>query len=178
MSISVHDLATGTFVPKLRSLLGVLEKGAAFASARGLELSVLVEGRLAPDMYTLRQQVRLACYQVKDAVLRLTGREGTQPEDIGEAFADLEARVRATIDLVQGTPASAFQGAGERKIIIPIPGGGMFFEMTGEQFLRDWAVPHFYFHVVTAYDILRHLGVDIGKRDFMMGMREYMRSSS
>jgi hypothetical protein len=122
--------------------------------------------------------VQLACYHAEDAVARLTGNEGGPPEDIGEAFPDLGARIQTTIEILQGMPASAFDGAEDREIIIPGPSAGMVFEMTGYQFLRDWALPHFYFHVVTAYDIVRHLGVEIGKRNYMAGVGGYIRRRS
>ncbi|HEY1954421.1 MAG TPA: DUF1993 domain-containing protein [Polyangiaceae bacterium] len=175
MSISIHDLATGTFVPKLRTLSALLEKAAEHASAKSIDLAAIVQGRLAPDMYTLRQQVQLACFQAEDAAARLAGQDGGTPEEIGDAFADLASRIETTLKLLEGMPASAFDGAEDRTIIIPVPGGEMVFEMTGYQFLRDWALPHFYFHLVTAYDILRNLGVEIGKRDYMRSVGGYLR---
>ncbi len=175
MSISIYDLATSSFIPRLRTLSALLDKAADHARDRSLDIATLVQGRLAPDMYTLRQQVQFACYQAKDGVARLTGEDGGPPDDIGDGLADLVARIQETVELLEATPTIAFEGAEERTIIIPIPGGDMIFEMTGYQFLRDWALPHFYFHVVTAYDILRHLGVEIGKRDYMRGVGGYIR---
>lgn len=175
MSILILDVAIDTFVSGLRSLSAVLDKGAAHAEAKSMALAVLVQARLAPDMYTLRQQVQLACYQATDAVARLTGGDGGPPEAIGEGFSDLTARIQETIELLQRTPATAFEGAEQRTIMIPVQGAEVVFEMTGFQFLRDWALPHFYFHVVTGYDILRHIGVEIGKRDYMRNVGRYIR---
>jgi uncharacterized protein len=175
MSLTMHTLAMGSFIPMLQSLSHVLDKGAEFATAKSLAAKALADARLAPDMYTLRQQVQLSCHHAKDAVGRLTGAEGTQRVDVDEAFPELKARVRATLEVLEAAPASAFEGAEARTIVIPMPGGEMVFEMTGYQFLRDWSLPHFYFHVVTAYDILRHLGVPIGKPDYARGVGAYIR---
>jgi hypothetical protein len=175
VSPSARDLALETFVPMLRSLSRVLDKGAEHASAKNLELAGFVDARLAPDMFTLRQQVQLACHHATDAAVRLAGQEGTAPKDIGEGFEDLKIRILETIEQLQGAGPGAFEGAEDRKIVLPLPGADMVFEMTGYQFLRDWALPHFYFHVVTAYDILRHEGVDIGKRDYMGNVGGYIR---
>ena len=175
MSISARALAIDTFVPTLRSLANVLDKGAQHASTKGFDVAVLVRARLAPDMYTLAQQVQLACHHAKDAAARLTGQEPTPPSSAEETFDQLEGRVKATIQELQKMPAAAFEGADDRDVVIPITGGAMAFEMKGYQFLRDWALPHFYFHVVTAYDILRHNGVEIGKRDYVGNVGGYIR---
>jgi uncharacterized protein len=175
MKISMHAPAVEAFVPMLGSLSSVLDKGAEHAKAKNFEVAVLVTARLAPDMYTLQQQVQLACYHARDAAARLTGRETTQPAFIDETLDQLRGQVRSTIEDLQSTLAGTFEGAEDRAIVIPVPGGDMAFEMTGLQFLRDWALPHFYFHVVTAYDILRHNGVDIGKRDYLGQVGRYIR---
>jgi hypothetical protein len=175
MSISVHAIASGTFVPMLRSLSRVLDKGAAHADAKKFDPAVLVKARLAPDMFTLAQQVQLACHHAKDAMARLTGQDPPQYGSADETFDELKARIRSTIEALESTPAAAFEGAEDRDVVIPLPGGEMAFEMKGYQLLRDWALPHFYFHVVTAYDILRHNGVDIGKRDYVGNVSGYLR---
>lgn len=175
MSISAQALAIDTFVPMLRSLSRLLDNGAQHASAKGFDVAVLGKARLAPDMYTLAQQVHLACHHATDAVARLTGREPTPPAFVDETLDELKTRLLATIEGLESVAATDFAGAGERDIVIPVPGGAMVFEMKGYQFLRDWALPHFYFHVVTAYDILRHSGVEIGKRDYVGNVRGYMR---
>jgi hypothetical protein len=159
----------------LKSLSNILDKGAEHASARKSDPAALVNARLAPDMYTLAQQVQIACDQAKDATARLTGQDAPQFENIEKTIDELKARIAKTIDYLQSVRAAAFKGAEDRKIIIPIPENNMEFEMNGLQFLRDWALPHFYFHVVTAYDILRHNGVDIGKRDYLSQVGGYIR---
>jgi hypothetical protein len=166
MNLSAHDFAIDTFVPMLSSLESFLGKGADFAAAKKFDVAVLAQARLAADMYTLQQQVQLACYHAKDATVRLSGGESVPFASGEETFADLRARVVATIAELRSKPAALFERGYERDIVIPLPANGIVFAMKGYQFLRDWAFPHFYFHVVTAYDILRHQGVPLGKRDY------------
>jgi hypothetical protein len=176
MSASLEGLARGTFVSMLGSLAGVLAKGAEHARAANLEPATLVEGRLAPDMYTLRQQVQLACFHARDAFARLTGASPGTPEELGSSFDDLQSCIRATVAALEATPPAAFAGADARAVVMAVPGTEMVFDMSAEQFLRDWALPHFYFHVVTAYDVLRHAGVAIGKRDYASHVGRYLRA--
>jgi len=178
VKITIHSIAIETLVPMLRSLSNVLDKGAEHSRASKSDPAALINARLAPDMYTLTQQVQIACDQAKDATARLTGQEAPHFEDNEKTLEELKARIAKTIDYVQSVRATAFEGAEDREIIIPIPENNMEFEMNGLQFLRDWALPHFYFHVVTAYDILRHNGVDIGKRDYMSHVGGYIRQRS
>lgn len=178
MEISIYTIAIETFVPMLHSLSGVLDKGADHARANKSDSSALVNARLAPDMYTLAQQVQLATDQAKDATARVSGQDAPQFENKEKTLEELKARIAKTIEYVNSVPASAFEGAEDREITIPIPENNIAFEMNGLQFLRDWALPHFYFHVVTAYDILRHNGVDIGKRDYLSGVGRYIRQRS
>ena len=178
MKISLYGFATKTFVPMLHSLSHVLDKGAEHASASKSDPASLINARLAPDMYTLAQQVQLACDQARDATAHLTGQNAPQFENNEKTLDELKARIAKTIDYVESVRAAAFEGAEDREIIIPIPENNMEFEMNGLQFLRDWALPHFYFHVVTAYGILRHNGVDIGKRDYMNQVGGYLRQRS
>ena len=175
MKISMHELAAGTFARMLRSLSGVLDKGAEFAKAKNIDPAVLVNARLAPDMYPLAKQVQIACDHAKDSTARLTGREAPKFEDSEQSFDQLKARVAKTLEFVERAPANAFEGAEDRQIKIPIPNANATIEMNGLQFLRDWILPHFYFHVVTAYDILRHNGVEIGKREYMSHVGAYIR---
>jgi len=175
VKISIYGIATKTFVPMLRSLSHVLDKGAEHARANKSDPSALLNARLAPDMYTLAQQVQLACRQAIDATARLIGRDAVQLENDEKTLEELRVRIDKTINYVEKVRHDAFEGAEDRKITIPIPENNIEFEMNGVQFLRDWALPHFYFHVVTAYDILRHNGVEIGKRDYMSQVGSYIR---
>src|SRR5258708_38097142 len=171
----MHTFATETFLSMLRSLSHVLDKGAEHAHARKSGPSPLVSARLAPDMYTLAQQVQLACDQAGDATARLTGQNPPQFENSENTLDELKARIAKTIEYVKSARENAFEGAETREILIPIPENNIEFEMNGLQFLRDWALPHFYFHVVTAYDILRNNGVEVGKRDYMNQVGSYIR---
>ncbi len=173
--VSVRSLAMGTFAPLLRNLAALLDKGAAHAAARGEDPAVLVKSRLAPDMFSLDKQVEFACFQVKDALARLSGGPPPERREPADTLAGMKARIEATLAALEAVPDGAFDGADTRAIVMDVPGTEMAFEMTGYPFLRDWAIPHFYFHVVTAYDILRHRGVDIGKRDYLASVGKYLR---
>jgi uncharacterized protein len=171
----MYTMAIETFVPMLRSLSGVLDKGAEHARAAKSNSATLVEARLAPDMYTLAQQVQLACHNALDSIARLMGQAPPKIENELKTIDHLKARIASTIDYLVQLPQRAFEGAEDREIRIPIPELSAEFEMNGLQLLRDWVLPHFYFHVVTAYDILRHKGVGIGKRDYLSHVGRYMR---
>jgi uncharacterized protein len=178
VKISIYTIAIETFVPMLRSLSNLLDKGAEHARANQSDSNALVNARLAPDMYTLAQQVQLACDHAKDSTARLRGEDPPRFENNEKTLEELKARIATTIDYVQSEGAAAFEGAENRDIRIPIPAMNGEFQMDGFQFLRDWAIPHFYFHVVTAYDILRHRGVEIGKRDYLSSVGKYIRQRS
>jgi hypothetical protein len=166
LKISVYAIAIETFVPMLRSLSEILDKGAQHASAKNLDSAVLVNARLASDMFPLVRQVQVACDQAKNSTARLMGQEPPPFEDNEQTLDELKARIARTIAYLQSAPAAAFAGAEDREVKIPLA-DNLALEMNGLQFLRDWALPNFYFHLVTAYDILRHNGVDIGKRDYL-----------
>jgi hypothetical protein len=174
MTISLRTMAIDSFVGMLGDLSNVLGKGAEHAKAKKLDEAVLVNARLAPDMYTLAQQVQVACDNAKNGTARIIGREPPHHDDNEKTIDELKARIAKTIDHLKGLPNAAFEGAADRKIVMDLQ-NGLELEMTGAQFLKDWALPHFYFHVVTAYDILRHNGVEIGKRDFMGHVGAYIR---
>jgi hypothetical protein len=174
MPFSIHAMAVDTFVPMLRSLSKVLGKGAEHANARKFDPAVLVNARLAPDMYPLAMQIKFACDNAADATARLAGQEPPASGGPEPTLDGLVTRIARTIESLQKAPAAAFEGAEERGIRLPLR-GDLVFEAKGYEYLRDWAFPHFYFHVVTAYNILRHNGVDIGKRDYMGGAGTHIR---
>jgi len=159
----MYTMAVDTFVPMLETLSGLLDKGAAQDKAANLDL---VNARLAPDMFPLGKQVQIACDHAKGAVARLMGKEPPAFEDNETTFDQLKQRIAKTIAYVKSADAAAFEGAEERDCSIPTP-NNMVIGLNGLQLLRDWAFPNFYFHLVTAYDILRHHGVAIGKRDYI-----------
>ena len=139
--------------------------------------AVLVNARLAPDMFPLVRQVQIACDHAKNSTARLIGQEPPVFEDNEQTLDELKARIARTIDYLRSARETAFEGAEDRDIKIPLP-NNLALEMNGLQFLRDWALPHFYFHVVTAYDILRHNGVEIGKRDYLSHVAGHIRQHS
>jgi hypothetical protein len=159
-------MAMNTFVPMLGTLSTLLDKGTEHMRAKEKAPDSLLEARLAPDMFPLARQVQIACDLVKGAAARLAGQEPPVFEDKEQTVDELKARIRRTLDYVQSVPASAFQGAEQRQIVLPLV-DDLVLDMNGEQYVRDWALPNFYFHVVTAYDILRNQGVEIGKRDYL-----------
>jgi hypothetical protein len=151
----------------LRNLSALLDKGLAHAEAKKFDPAVLVNARLAPDMFPLSRQVQIATDMAKAAVARLTGQEPPRYEDTEQTMEELKARIAKTIDYIESAPASAFEGSEDRDIRIPLRDRTL--EMKGLQYVRQWVLPNFYFHVTTVYALLRHNGVDIGKRDFLGG---------
>lgn len=174
MPISLHALAIDSFVNMLGTLDHLFGKAAEHAAARKFDTSALVNARLCPDMFPLSTQVYLACHHAKDGPARLMGQEPPALEQIQETFEQLRARIGSTIAHVQAIPAAALDDAAQRTITITLSPERAF-DMTGFQLIRDWTLPHFYFHVVTAYDILRDAGVEIGKRDYMPHVARYLR---
>jgi hypothetical protein len=159
-------MAIDTFVPMLRSLSVVLDKGAEHARAKGLDPDSLVSARLAPDMFPLARQVQIACDQAKNGTARLIGQEPPPYEDGEKTLAELKVRIAKTLAYLDAIRPDHFEDARDRQIAFTL-NEEFALDMDGVQYLRDWALPHFYFHVVTAYDILRHNGVVIGKRDYL-----------
>ncbi len=165
MKISVHALSVDVFAHTLGSLSNLLEKGAAHAAARKFDPSVLVNARLAPDMFPLSKQVQIACDLAKNSIARLAGLEPPKFEDTEKTIDELRARVARTIDYIKGVPASSLEGSEDRDI--KVPAGDRTLEFKGLPFLQRWAIPNVFFHVMATYSILRHNGVDVGKRDFL-----------
>jgi hypothetical protein len=169
MKISMHAMSVELFTNSLSNLAHVLEKGQASAAARKIDPSVLLAARLAPDMLPLTSQVQIACDISKGCVARLAGKEPQRFEDNEKSFEELRTRIARTIDYIKSFPASAFEGAEDREI--KLPARERTLEFNGLDYLRHWAIPNVFFHITTAYDILRHNGVELGKRDFIAGSR-------
>jgi hypothetical protein len=165
MKISMYSMSVETFLPMLGSLSTLLEKGQQYAVEKKFEPAVLVNARLAPDMLPLSRQIQIACDLAKNGSSRLAGAEPPRFEDNESTIAELRTRIARTIDHLKGIPASAIDGSEDRDIKIPLRDRSL--EMKGLAFLSSWALPNFYFHVVMTYAILRHNGLDIGKRDFL-----------
>jgi len=153
MSLSMHAMTVGQFVPMLKNLGKKIEGG-------------VIEGlRLAPDMLSFARQIQLASDFAKNSVARLAGIEAPKYEDNEKTLEELKARVAKTIDWLQGIQAAQLEGAENRHIVIPLRTRTL--EMDGLPFLQKWALPNFYFHLTTAYALLRHVGVEIGKQDYL-----------
>lgn len=165
MTNLMYALSAPVFVRMLRNLDAVLDKGAAHAAAKKIDPSVLVNARLFPDMFPLAAQVRIASDFAKGAAARLTGNEPPKFDDDEATFDELKARIAKTIAYVEQFDAARFDGADERKVTIKLRGEERTFE--GRTYLANIVLPNFFFHVTTAYDILRHNGVELGKRDFV-----------
>jgi hypothetical protein len=163
-----------TFVPVLQTLSLILDKASHHAESKKIDPAVLVNARLAPDMFPLKQQVQIACEMAKACMARLSGAEPPARDDMGESFAELKQRIESAIGYVQSLGEASFEGAADRAIAFPLI-DKLVYESNGLQFLRDWTLPHFYFHVVTVYDILRHNGVELSKRDYMSHVSYAMR---
>jgi len=165
MKVSMHALSVDVFVDALGNLAKILEKGANSAAQRKFDPSVLLAARLAPDMLPLTRQVQIAADVAKNSVARLAGQEPPRFEDTETSFEQLRARLARTIDVLKSVPASALEGSETRDI--KVPAGERTLEFKGLAYLQRWALPNVFFHVTTAYDILRHNGVELGKRDFL-----------
>jgi len=165
MAISMYDVAVPVFNQQLKNLSGLLDKASAHAQARQFDVSVLLQARLYPDMFPLTRQVQIACDAAKYGVARLTGTEAPKGEDKEATVDELKARIAATLAFVNSVPRERFDGVESRKVEVPVRTQTYTFD--GRTFLLHWAMPNFFFHVTTAYDLLRHNGVEVGKRDFL-----------
>jgi hypothetical protein len=167
MNISMHAMSQEVFKRGLVQLQHVMEKAVANAQARRFDTAVLVDARLAPDMLPFVRQVQLASDFAKNSIARLQGVEPPKFEDNETTMDELFARVKKTIEYIDSVPAAALEGSETRDIVIKLRDRTV--EFKGLAFLQHWAIPNFFFHHVTAYNLLRHNGVDIGKRDFLGG---------
>ncbi len=168
MTLSIHAMTVGQFVPMLKNLTTILQKAEAFATAKKLEPGVLESLRLAPDMLAFTRQVQLASDFAKNSAARLAGVEPPKFEDNEKTLEDLKARVAKTIDYLETLKPAQFDGAETRHIVVPLRTRSL--EMDGLPFLQKWVLPNFFFHVTTAYALLRHVGVEVGKQDFLGGV--------
>ena len=166
MKISVQAVTVDLFTQSLTNLSALLEKGLAHATARKFDPSVLLNSRLAPDMFPLSRQVQIACDSAKNSVSRVAGLEPPRFEDNEKTIEELRARIARTIEYIKGVPASALEGSEDRDIRVPV-GPDRFLDFKGLAFVQRWAIPNVFFHITTAYAILRHNGVEVGKRDFL-----------
>lgn len=167
MPISMYSVTVPVFSRMLGSLSNILAKAEANAAERKIDLAVLINSRLAPDMFPLKGQIQTASDHAKFAPSRLTGRDSPRYEDNEETLEELQARIAKTRDYLATFAESDFEGAEERAIVIK--GRSRELNFTGLEYLQNFALPNFYFHATTAYDILRHNGVPLSKSDFLGG---------
>ena len=165
MTISMYQASVPLFVRMLTNLRSILQKAAAHAQAKKIDEAVLLQARLYPDMFALVQQVQIASDFARGTAARLAGKEPPSYEDSEKSFAELVSRIDRTLDYLRTVKASEIDGSEGREIVRPIRGQPKKF--TGINYLIQFALPNFFFHTTTAYAILRHGGIEIGKTDFI-----------
>ena len=165
MSLSIYQASVPVFTQMLNSLSAILKKAAAHAEAKKIDPSIFINARLAPDMFALARQVQITTDHAKGASARLAGVEIPAFQDTETTFEELQARITKTLDFIKSLKPAQFDGAENRDVKLKIGPQEMTFK--GSVYLFHFAYPNFYFHASTAYDILRHNGVDVGKRDFI-----------
>ena len=164
--MSFYDASVPAFLQILHSLTGLLDKAEAHCKAKNIQPDVLLGSRLYPDMLPLSRQVQLVCDFAGKACARLTGSEVPSTPDTEKTFDELRQRLARTIDYVKAFKPAQFDGADARDVTFPA-GPDKSITLKGQQFLSSFSFPNFYFHAATAHGILRHNGVEVGKRDFL-----------
>ena len=163
--MSMSSASVPVFEIGLNALSALLDKAEAYAKAKSIDPSVLLNARLFPDMFAFTRQVQSACDQAKNGCARLAGIDPPSYEDNEKTIPELKARIARTVDFMRTLDAKKIDESADREITFPLgPNKG---HMKGADYLNHFAAPNFYFHVTTAYDILRHCGVEICKRDFI-----------
>jgi len=165
VTISMYQVSIPRFVHMLNNLAAILDRAQAYAEAKKIDAATLPSARLYPDMLPLTSQVRIACDTAKRAAAMLAGVDNPAYEDNETTLPELKARVERTIGFLNTIRAAQVDGTENREIVVKV--GGKDTPFKGMQFLLARAIPNFYFHVTTAYDILRHNGLDVGKKDFL-----------
>ena len=168
MPITMSSASLPIVRTMLANLTHILDKGLAHAQARKFDPQVLVADRLAPDMLPLSRQVQIACDVSKFGIARLSGIEAPKFEDTETSFEQLKERIARTVAWLDTVPAQALDGTEDKEITFPV-GREAMRTMRGEAYLKHWVLPNLFFHVTTAYNILRHNGVELGKADYLMG---------
>lgn len=171
----MYTLSVQSFIPLLEDLTAILDKAVREARGARVDPSKLVNGKLAPDMYPLAKQVLIACDHAGQGAAKLIGQQRLRPQDEERNLDDLIRLISDTLDYLRTLKPGDFAGAENRVIKVPLMHDNVL-KLTGVEFLKDWALPNFYFHVVTAYGILRHHGVEIGKRDYLARIGRMMQA--
>ena len=168
MSISMYSASVPVFTTMLQNLSHFLDKAQTSAESRKFDPAVLMSYRLAPDMLPFTRQVLIACDAAKLCVARLAGVEAPKFDDTETTLTELKARIQKTLDFLVSVPADKINGTEGKEITFPA-GPNKTMTMAGEAYLKHWATANVYFHTTTAYAILRHNGVDLGKIDYLKG---------
>ena len=161
----MYQASAARFANMLGNLSAILDKAQAHCEARKIDPLVLTGLRLYPDMFPLSRQVQIACDTAKGAVARLAGADIPRHDDTERTFDELKARIAKTVDFVQSVKAERVEGSEEKEIVLQMRSGERRYGAL--QYLLGHALPNFYFHVTTAYNILRHNGVELGKQDYL-----------
>lgn len=171
MNISMHHASVVVFARILQNLTAILDKAEAWVGERRIDPNAILQSRLAPDMFTFTRQVQILTDNAKGAAARLTGQKPPSFEDNEASFADLKARVAKTLAYIESVPAADFVGSEDRTIKLSVgpPGKQQELSFTGLDYLFGFATTNVYFHYSMAYALLRHNGLDIGKRDYSGG---------
>lgn len=165
MSLSMYEATVPVCIRMLSSLDQILVKAAEHADQHDIDPSVLINARLFPDMFALVRQVQIACDIANRGVARLAGMDPVSMADEETSFEQLRERISRTLEILEAVPRDAIDGSEQRSIRFPLRGHEMQFE--GQDYLFQFVLPNVFFHVTTAYNILRHNGVVLGKRDFL-----------
>ena len=181
--MTLTNILIPAYMQMLKGLSGWLDKAQKQVSKD--EAEALLSKRLAPDMFPLSSQIIFACFQAQEATFRLRGKpvpdalnqlaqEGQNAGDKPGSLADAQLKITNALTFLDGLESDSLDSGGQREISLELP-TGMIFDMSGEQYLRDWAQAQFYFHLITAYTILRNQGIDLGKADYVPHMFAYLR---
>lgn len=165
MQISMYQASVPRLAKLLENLSNILDKAQAHADAGGIDVSTLMDCRLAPDMYPFSKQVQIACDKARSVVARLARLEVPYYEDDERTLAELKVRIARTIEFLRSVPSDRIDGTEDDEIVLPVTGQETRY--TGLQLLLGHSMPNVFFHATTAYNILRQSGVPIGKRDFL-----------
>ena len=170
----LYTLTVPAYANGLRALSGQLEKARAWGMDNGIGEQAFVAARLAPDMFPLAAQVRFACAQALQPPTRLGATGAPEFAEDAADVAGLQDQIATTLAWLEAIDPAAIDGDADRPVSFTLP-NGMAFDMTAATYVRDWAQPQFYFHLVTAYSLLRHMGVPLGKADYVSYMMAYLR---
>lgn len=165
MTISMYDASAPRLSNTLKNLSAILDKAEVQIADRKLDPAVILSSRLYPDMFPLIKQVQIACDNAKGPIARLAGMEPPRHEDNEKTFAELQTRIAKTLEFIATVRPDQINGSEDREIVLKL--GPQETRFNGLQYLCGFALPNFYFHVTTAYCILRHDGIDVGKRDYI-----------